>query len=631
VSLSELRRLLRTLRYLRPGQMAARLRLEARRGLWSRWPERVEARYLTAAAGIPPLRFDHPGLQRLAELRCGRTAPDESLRVARAALEGRFEFLSVERDMGGDVDWYRADLDEGTRLWKTLLHEFPYAVDLARAHRDTGEVAFRQRFFELARGWRAVSPIARPGFARDCWNSRAVARRLLSWAVAGSLLRLEPADPDGVFLAQELAVHALFLRDNLEWDLRGNHLISDLTALSSAHSLLGCAPEAAGLLRAQLHEQILADGCHEERVPMYHAVALQELVETRSVLGNGALAWLDDGIRRMASFLAGLLPADGQLPLFGDSFHGEVDPRRVLEESDLAPAGSKRAAGAGPEVSGEAPVEAGVLAGPSGLVVLRSGSAHLVARGGAHGPDHQLGHAHCDGLSFELTLDEQRVITDTGTPTYDAGSLRERARSTAAHNTVQVDGQEQIEAWGSFRVGRRGRGRVVAQGEDASGSWVSLVHDGWRWLPGRPVHRRLIALSPVALVVLDTVQGSGTHQLRSALHLHPERPESARVLPLGGACAEISAPLHERFNETRQATEVFLEASAELPWVAGWLVLFDGGTQAPDVELHQEEGVVLLRRRHADAVYELRWRPEAVQPRESVVFSRCSSSEASAT
>jgi uncharacterized heparinase superfamily protein len=615
----ELPRLLRTVAHLRPAQLAWRVRLAGRRRLWSLRPARVEARYARRAARLPALRFDHPGLLRLAALRCARTPLEGSLGVARDAVEGRFAFLNVARELGRDVDWYRPELDRGTRLWKTLLHEFPYAVDLARAARETGDAVYRRRFFELARRWREASPIARPGFALDCWNARAVARRLLHWAVAGALLRLEPGDPDAAFLARELAVHALFLRDNLEWDLRANHLLSDLNALTCADALLGCAPEAPALLRGQLSEQLLADGCHEELVPLYHAVALQELVETRAVLGDDAPPWLHDAIARMAAFLAYLLPADGQLPLLGDSFHGEVDPRRTLAEA--AAAGAEPATPPGPEV----------VAAASGLLVLRRGEAHAVVRGGAHGPDHQLGHAHADGLSFELSLGAQRVVTDTGTPTYDAVPLRARARSTAAHNTLQVDGQEQIEAWGSFRVGRRGCGRVEARGEGGGFAWVQLAHTGWRWLSGRPLHRRLLALGEACLLVVDRLEGRGSHRVRSALHLHPGRPPGVRVLALGGAPREIAAPLHERFNETREATEVFLEASAALPWAGGWLVLFDAAAEPPDVELHVEEGGGVVRCGGAGAGFELLWRPAAPQAPGSVVFSRCSSSEASAT
>ena len=41
-----------------------------------------------------------------------------------------------------------------------------------------------------ARSRRVASPIERPDFALESWNARAVANRLVHWAVAGHVLRL---------------------------------------------------------------------------------------------------------------------------------------------------------------------------------------------------------------------------------------------------------------------------------------------------------------------------------------------------------------------------------------------------------------------------------------------------------
>ncbi len=76
---------------------------------------------------------------------------------------------------------------------------------------------------------------------------------------------------------------------------------------------------------------------------------------------------------------------------------------------------------------------------------------------GAIGPDYQPGHAHCDTLSYELAIDGRRVIVDSGVHDYEPTQHRAYARSTPAHNTVVIDGQEQSEMWGVFRVARRAR------------------------------------------------------------------------------------------------------------------------------------------------------------------------------
>jgi uncharacterized heparinase superfamily protein len=583
-------RWLRTVAHLSADQVWHRLRLTLRRRLWERLGARVDARYRRRAAALRPAAFGHPGLRAVAVLHESLRPAEAAHASARAALEGRFRLLGQERDLGRDVAWHRPDLHQGTRLWKTLLHEFSFAEDLARAWRDTRDAAYRARLFELARSWRAASPIGCPGFALDAWNARAVVNRLVHWSVAGTLLEPDAEDADAAWLGREIGLHGLFLRDNLELDLRGNHLLRDAVGALFAQTLCGGVPDALDLLEAQVREQVLADGCHIERSPMYHAIAVRDLLEARLLLGEAAPDWLDDALRRSAGFLDALLLGDGDLPLLGDTWLGETAPGELL-------AAVRRFVGA--------PIAADP-GSASGLLPLRCGDARAVLRAGPHGPDYQLGHAHADLLSFDLSLGAARVVTDTGTSLYDAGPERQHLRSTAAHNTLQVDGQEQIEAWGSFRTGRRGRAWLRARGSADGWTWAWAAHDAWRHLPGGPVHERLLALHERGALVLDALLGGGSHALASRLHLHPERPDSVHAASLGQAAAEGRAPLHERWGATRPMTQLRVEARARLPWFGGWWI-GDGEPPQP-LSLRTEGGAVEVRAGEACVV---RWTPDA--------------------
>jgi len=520
--------------------------------------------------------------------------------IARDAMSGRFTFCgkTLELGDGAGIDWHRAELDEGTRLWKTLLHEFSYAIDLANAARSTGDRAYRDRLVALVSDWSRAAPIGYPGFAIDVWDARAVATRLINWVTAASILQVGPGDPLYEQLQHQVGVHALFLADNLELDLRGNHLLRDYVGLIFCNELLGTAPSALDWLRTELDEQILDDGCHFERSPMYHAIVLQDLVETRALLRDSAPDWLNEQIARMAGFLRYLLPDDGQLPLLGDTWFGEVDPTRVLEE-------------AGPILI---PPKPGTPEQASGIVALEGGTTRALLLAGPHGPDYQMGHTHADGLSFELYRGARRVVTDTGTSTYDPGPSRTRVRSTAAHNTVQIDGEEQLEAWGSFRAGRRGRGRVQARGSENGWDWVVANHDGYRWLRGKPVHHRLLAVSESAAIAVDWISGRGRHQIRNALHLHPDGAhDSIEILPISGTAAEIAVELHEKFNESRRMTELFTDAAADLPWLGGWIVAFESGDL--EIEAHYDAGDVQLSCNTGADRTAVRWNLEAGQVR----------------
>ena len=144
---------------------------------------------------------------------------------------------------------------------------------------------------------------------------------------------------------------------------------------------------------------------------------------------------------------------------------------------------------------------------------------------GRIGPNSQPGHAHCDLLSFELSLAGRRLIVDTGVSGYDEDPRRAYVRSTAAHNTVRVNGAEQSEMWGTFRVGRRARplyGRIDAgpRGEIT----FSGAHGGYRHLPQRVIHARRLEWHPTERVLLveDRFDGRGEVRVESFLHLAPD-------------------------------------------------------------------------------------------------------------
>lgn len=139
---------------------------------------------------------------------------------------------------------------------------------------------------------------------------------------------------------------------------------------------------------------------------------------------------------------------------------------------------------------------------------------------GPLGPDYQPGHGHCDVLSYELSLHGQRVVVDTGVSTYEPCTERHYERSTAAHNTLRVDGEEQAEIWASFRVGRRPRVGQLGGGEIREFHFVRGVH--YAYQHRGVIHSRMIVLTPgKCWVVIDLLRGKGNHLVESFIHFHP--------------------------------------------------------------------------------------------------------------
>jgi uncharacterized heparinase superfamily protein len=222
---------------------------------------------------------------------------------------------------------------------------------------------------------------------------------------------------------------------------------------------------------------------------MYQSLLVEDLL-VAAFAGSGpspVRAPLIPAVARMVAALEALTHPDGRIALFNDAAFGTA----------LAPPAIRGwAAAAGVPVPGRA----GDL--PSaGYFRLGNEGELTLFDAGPLGPDHLPAHAHCDALSFEWSLDGERIVTDTGVDRYEAGPERDFQRSTAAHSTLQVGTREQGEPFGSFRMGRR----PDVQGRRTAAGTVEGRHDGFG---EAGVHRREIRMeAPGRLSWTDSVAG----------------------------------------------------------------------------------------------------------------------------
>jgi hypothetical protein len=304
-------------------------------------------------------------------------------------------------------------------------------------------------------------------------------------------------------LGPELARAARAVLLQPELHLLGNHLLENGFALAcSGAAARGAEADvwwAAGcaLLAWQLPAQFLADGGHVERSASYHAALTAGLLETIELAdASGREApdrWRLFAARALGWLLAVRAP-DGTVPLFNDA---ALDAAPAVD--DVLSLG--RSLGLQPAQS---------TLDATGWVRLDVGDACLIVDAGPDAAGWQPGHAHADGLTFELWVRGERAVVDYGVESYEPGEARTATRATRSHNTAEVDGLDSCEVWGAFRVGRRGTGRVIGREATTTGARLELEHDGYAWLPGRPRHRRSLDLARGRLDVSDAVPGSGS-------------------------------------------------------------------------------------------------------------------------
>jgi hypothetical protein len=357
-----------------------------------------------------------------------------------------------------------------------------------------------------------------------------------------------------------LAEHTTWVEAHLEdrGAVPNNHLVSNYVGLLVVGLLfpeLPGAPRQVALavkgLRAQMEAQVHAEGTSFEGSTPYHRLSV-ELFTLAYVVSLGAGVPLGrsyaERLRRMYGAARAWCSEQGLAPQVGDNDSGRVFPfrdRADREQGYLAPLGAAlfgEASLAGGELPDEAawllgrpalerfqalppaPPPASVSFPEGGFHVLRGAGAVITVSAGPQGQRGVGGHSHNDKLSFELHLGGVPVIVDPGTGTYTRDpALRNLFRSTAAHNTLLLDGVEQAAFVPArlFAMPERARARVEVFQPGAELDRLTVRHDGYRTLPSPVGIERTFYLDKRerALAVTDRLIGTGRHDVVGRLHL----------------------------------------------------------------------------------------------------------------
>ncbi|WP_128548188.1 heparinase II/III family protein [Larkinella soli] len=399
-----------------------------------------------------------------------------------------FIFLNRTVHFPDVVDW---EYDGFGKLWQYNLNYFDFLNQPAMS-RESGMDLIHQFIRRTDRITAGLDPYP-------------TSLRLINWVRFLSRHRVN--DPS---VHAHLRGQIDLLKNRLEYHLLGNHLLENALALFVGALYFRdrrIYKPAVRLLKKQLDEQILADGGHEERSPMYHGILLDRLLDVCLMVPEGG-PFTEASVRdflyrkagRMLAWMEAVTFRNGEWPPVNDAAGGIAPTTGQIRVKAVS--------------AGIATVEHPLS--DSGYRMFRTPFLEVFMDVGPVGPAHQPGHAHADTFSFILYAGNQPLIVDAGTSTYDPGDRRQWERSTAAHNTVQVAGADSSEVWGSFRVA--GRAKVTLL-EDTS-CRLAARHDGYRRY-GIDHERSWHLPDSRTLVISDRLVGRPGVPGVARLHFHP--------------------------------------------------------------------------------------------------------------
>lgn len=400
------------------------------------------------------------------------------------------------------------DIADASHLWNYNLHYLEFLIPLAVKYADTSEERYFLKWEEFMESWLRQS-------SADSFEPYTISMRIPNLLICLEILRERVRNTElKSRMMTSLYQQYRYLLKTQERELLANHYFENLKAIVISSLLfqeLDIYHKYFDLFLKEIEEQILADGLHFERSLMYHKMILEDILRVHRALNSthhtGDAEKLIPTIHIMASAMMRLERGFERTPLFNDAGNNVSKNKdallwavNVLSEKDNS---QETVAAEGLEASG--------------YYKLYHGETAVLFDCGQIGPSYMGGHAHCDCLSFELSVKGKPLFVNSGTGQYQ-GDLRSFFRSTAAHNTVMIDDREQSELWGEHRAARRIR-RVKGEirRDTLMGRFQSYQGDSFRrslkWKKG----------NENVLVIQDEFKAcdAGKHIARQFLHLAP--------------------------------------------------------------------------------------------------------------
>ena len=467
-----------TLRYLRLTQIIGR----------------IQNYFKTTSIDVSPV----VGCLRVVESSWVEPAP----RSKRMLTSQSFRFLNETHEINTAADW---NSKLCSKLWLYNLHYFD---DL-----NAADYNLRTEWHQvLIHRWIDENP---PGKGNG-WEPYPTSLRIVNWikwVLSGHMIDKK--------CLLSLAIQVRFLSENMETHLLGNHLFANAKALMFAGLFID-SDEAKSwykigynLLERELPIQVLSDGGNFELSTMYHTIFLEDLLDLlnihrvyKKVLPNS----FEETISRMFNWLNMMCHPDGEISFFNDAAFDITPSIYNMKEY------SKKLGIIGVEKNQKS---INTL-NSSGYTRVQQNNVVALIDHAAVGPDYLPGHAHADTLSFELSLYGQRVVVNSGTSIYGVSDARQQERSTSAHSTLEIDGENSSEVWSGFRVARRAR--IFDLNIDCLDNSIRLsaCHTGYNRLKGKPIHCREWFFKKNSLIISDKITSKNFHNIKIILPLHPD-------------------------------------------------------------------------------------------------------------
>ncbi len=459
---------------------------------------------------------------------------------------------------------YRDYKETGDCKWVWEQNRHHHFVVLARAYQVSGDTRYAQEIVDQIRSWICACPY---GHGMNWRSPLEFGVRMINWAHAWELIR-----SSGV-VTKEVEEELLPIVHRHLWEIQrnysqyssaNNHLIGEAAGVFIGASYFRGFKQsrrwrerARVILEREIQRQTFDEGGNVEQATGYHLFVMEFLAFAGMAARRNGCDFSEAYWSRLNlkfEFLSALTEG-GPLPMTGDADDGyvlDLGGNSNRAESLLALRGalfgqvdlmqsSNRVAEPYWWFFGPSHEEPGYQKAARRRQVLTSraieSSGHYLLQNGTAGSKDAISvvidcgclgfgsiaaHGHADALSLILRVGGHDVLVDPGTYDYFTyPEWRDYFRSTRAHNTVEVDGQDQSVMLGSFLWGARAEAKCTKFVAADDGGLFVGEHDGYSRLEDPVIHRRSISLrgKGPGLIVCDELVAKKDHAVKCCWHL----------------------------------------------------------------------------------------------------------------
>ncbi len=458
-------------------------------------------------------------------------------------------------------------------VWE--VNRLQYLIELSKAYYLSEDEKYKTKFDDLILDWDEKNPYKR-GVAWASALEVGVRATALVWALHFYMAGKNRDAKVVKTIIRLLYLCGAYLSENLSiYFSPYNHLIGETAGLFMVGYLFPGFKDAAkwekqawDILVDQVEKQFHSDGASVEQATFYHHFTLGfylQAIALKNLNGESVPPKVCNRVEKALEFAMVMTKPDGTLPYMGDIDDArsiyfrqptnwnflscqtmgaiwfnrpdmKFTSQKYQEEAFwmLDGDGQKKYE----KLESEAPKDKTIFMDECGYSIFRSGYenashyAHMDSGPIAHGVFYDetpsAAHGHADLLAIELAAFGDSYLVDPGFSNY-RGDFDWHCyfRSTAAHNTIEINGESQAKQGGILVWSHAPKFKVLQKRDGHLIKGVCAEHYGYSRQEGKPIHRRHFAFVDQKFwIVFDEIYSADsvdkTHSIKPHFHFNSD-------------------------------------------------------------------------------------------------------------